>query len=292
MKTMLKPLVSLVCILAILLVGGCAGKSTPVEPAPPANAVPETPAEPAIPAIVHIGNVYGFTNADGSVLLVPGETDRPQRFKRAVGDCGAILTLAYAGEQAASADDSGRFTAYNFDNLAGERFTVTEGMALGNETYYLLDETEFDSRTILDTQPGDSSPLDAADAAQLTATRDRAVSDSWELASTEVGLSVYLVLFEPREEDLLAGIAVKTPQGILLKDFPATRDGSSAWRVDDGGTMSPSLFDVLFLASTGDRLLLGINWLGAEGEATLLLQGKNGALEDLDLGFYRYTYPA
>lgn len=53
--------------------------------------------------------------------------------------------------------------------------------------------------------------------------------------------------------------------------------------------MTPDLFRILFAAKADDGLLLGMTWLGAEGETTLLLKQSEEGLEELPILFYRYT---
>ena len=53
--------------------------------------------------------------------------------------------------------------------------------------------------------------------------------------------------------------------------------------------MDPALFQILFAARADNQLLLGLIWLGAEGESTVLLKQEGSTLEELDILFYRYT---
>ena len=136
---------------------------------------------------------------------------------------------------------------------------------------------------------GDHSAAKEALVTTLAEQTGRSVQDSWLLGTIGSDSQVYLVLFAPQGEDLLASIAVQTPEGVLRRDYPASRNGSTAWRVDDSGTMTPELFQILFAAKAADGLLLGMTWLGSEGETTLLLKQSEGALEELPILFYRYT---
>ena len=141
----------------------------------------------------------------------------------------------------------------------------------------------------METRPGDGQPLEETAAAELEAEKGRAIQNSWLLAGLGEEAEFYLVLFAPEGEDLLASVVVSGPEGLLSKDYPAQLNGGSAWRVDDGGTMDPSLFQLVFAAEDAQGLALGISWLGAEGESTVILRQNGSALEEAGPSLYRYT---
>ncbi len=243
--------------------------------------------------MVIIGEVFGFTNGDGQTILIPKLSvlpPVPEAVTLAVGEYGNILTVEYAGFQEGIREkDTGRMTPDNFENISGHLYTVTEGTAAPGETYYMLDPNTFPRELLLPVAKGDHSAADEALLADLTEQTGRSVQDSWLLGTIGGDSPVYLVLFVPQGEELLASIAVQTPDGVIRRDYPASRNGSTAWRVDDSGTMTPDLFRILFAAKADDGLLLGMTWLGAEGETTLLLKQSEEGLEELPILFYRYT---
>lgn len=280
-----------ICALAVLLL--TSGKNQAAAPTQaPAEAPTETQAEVTQPAVVTIGDVFGFTDADGQPILIPKLSTLPQDLEAvtlAVGEYGNILTVEYAGFQEGSRADTGRMTPDNFENIGGHLYTVTEGTAAPGETYYMLDPNTFPQELLMPVAKGDHSAAKEALVTTLAEQTGRSVQDSWLLGTIGGDSQVYLVLFAPQGEDLLASIAVQTPEGVLRRDYPASRNSSSAWRVDDNGTMTPDLFEILFAAKADDGLLLGMTWLGAEGETTLLLKQSEGSLEELPILFYRYT---
>lgn len=258
----------------------------------PAEAPTETQAEVTQPAVVTIGDAFGFTDGAGQTILIPKLSTLPQDLEAvtlAVGEYGNILTVEYAGFQEGSRADTGRMTPDNFENIGGHLYTVTEGTAAPGETYYMLDPNTFPQELLMPVTKGDHSAAKEALVTTLAEQTGRSVQDSWLLGTIGSDSQVYLVLFAPQGEDLLASIAVQTPEGVLRRDYPASRNSSSAWRVDDNGTMTPDLFEILFAAKADDGLLLGMTWLGSEGETTPLLKQSEGALEELPILFYRYT---
>lgn len=294
--------VALLCVvgLAIVLLSG--GRSTPAESAAPSQSgttgdstgTSQETGEtvPEEPGVVVIQNTFGFADESGSTLILPAagnQPEDPERIDTAIGTYGTILPVTYAGQQEGTAQDTGRFTADNFPNIPGQLYTVADAAAVPNETYYLVDSEKFDLRAFLPVAQGDHSPADGQLTSQLEAEVGRLVQNSWLLGTAGSETSIYLVLFAAEGEDLLASIVAKTPDGLLRHDYPATLNGASAWRVDDSGTMDPGLFHILFAAQADDQLLLGLTWLGAEGQSTVFLKQEDSALEELDILFYRYT---
>lgn len=287
----------LVCTvgLAVLAFGtGCspqpaASVSSPAagSSSPSSVSQPETPAEqPDLMA-----GAFGFTNEAGDTFLVPRmgpAPEAPEQLTLAVGENGTQLHLAYAGWQEGTAQDTGRFTAENFENIPGWRYTVAEGAPGSGKTYYAAPENALEP-ALLETRPGNAQPLEEAAAAQLEAEKGRTIQNSWQLAGLGEKSGFYLVLFAPEGEDLLASLVVSGPEGLCSKDYPAQLNGGSAWRVDDGGTMDPALFQLVFAAEDAQGLALGVSWLGAEGESTVILRQNGAALEEAGPTLYRYT---
>lgn len=275
--------------------------------APPASSASSAPAVSSTPgadseapassdpAVTVIQDTFGFAGPDGSTLLLPAQAVQPQdpqAIDTAVGAWGTLLPVTWAGTQDADRQDSGRWTAANFDHMAGQLYRVEGASALPDQTYYLIDTDALDRSAFLTVERGDHSPASAELSARLEAETGRAVQDSWLLGTAGGEIPVYLVLFAPEGEDLLACIAADTPDGLLRRDYPAVLNGSSAWRVDDSGTMDPDLFQILFVARPDGQLLLGLTWQGAEGQSALLLQQEGQTFQERDAVFYRYTSPA
>lgn len=266
--------------------------SGPASSAPGADS--ESPA-PSEPAVTVIQDTFGFAGPDGSTLLLPAQAVQPQdpqAIDTAVGAWGTLLPVTWAGTQDADSQDTGRWTAANFGHMAGQLYQVEGAAALPDQTYYLIDTDGLDRSAFLPVEKGDHSPASGDLTARLEAETGRAVQDSWLLGTAGGEMPVYLVLFAPEGEDLLACIAADTPEGLLRRDYPAVLNGSSAWRVDDSGTMDPDLFQILFAARPDGQLLLGLTWQGAEGQSALLLQQEGQALQEREAIFYRYTSPA
>lgn len=290
---------AVIIIAMSLLLTGCLEKNTAVRgnTAGEVQVPPTVAVQPAVDeyvAIGKLGNFFGFTNETGKLIILPGRVEEVQGLddiSKAIGENGNVLTVRYLGPQKGNEKDNGRLTSRNFDNLEGHIFEVTEGAAIGDETYYLVSEDGFNIRSVLDSQEGSGSEIDLAAKEEIEGIKNRKIQDSWEIGKLEKDKSIYLVLFEREQDDMLASIVMKTPSKMVFKDYPAKYDASSTWRVDDGGSIYPEMFSILFASKTETGILLGITWIGAEGEVTTLLKENGDAFEELDIGTSRYTSP-
>jgi hypothetical protein len=238
-------------------------------------------------------NLFGFTNETAKYIILAGNLEEGQSIgaiNKAIGENGNILTIKYLRTQEKNEKDNGRLTAQNFDNLAGYIFEITQGTAKQNETYYLIND-KFNAKSILDSQKGNQAEIDAAAKEEIEKRKGRKVKSSWEIGVVGSEKTIYLILFERENDDMLASIVMKTPTKLVFKDYPAKYNESSTWRVDDGGSIYPDLFSILFASQTESGIVLGIKWAGAEGEVTNLFIENGDKFEDLNIGTSRYTSP-
>lgn len=121
--------------------------------------------------------------------------------------------------------------------------------------------------------------------------KNRNVKSGWEIGVVGTDRTIYLILFERENDDMLASIVMKTPTKFVFKDYPAKYNESSTWRVDDGGSVYPELFSILFASETKTGIVLAIKWAGAEGENTTLFIENGDKFEELNIGTSRYTSP-
>jgi hypothetical protein len=238
-------------------------------------------------------NLFGFTNETAKYIILAGSLEEGQSIdavNKAIGENGNLLTIKYLRTQEKNEKDNGRLTAQNFDNLEGYIFEITQGTAKQNETYYLIND-KFNAKSILDSQKGNQAEIDAAAKEEIEKIKGRKVKSSWEIGVVGSEKTIYLILFERENDDMLASIVMKTPTKLVFKDYPAKYNESSTWRVDDGGSIYPDLFSILFASQTESGIVLGIKWAGAEGEVTNLFIENGDKFEDLNIGTSRYTSP-
>lgn len=243
--------------------------------------------------IAVLTNLFGFTNETAKYIIIAGNLEEGQSIdgvNMAIGENGNLLTIKYLRTQEKNEKDNGRLTSQNFDNLAGYIFEITQGTAKENETYYLIND-KFNVKSILDSQKGNQAEIDTAAKEEIEKIKGRKVKNGWDIGLVDSDKTIYLVLFERENDDMLASIVMKTPTKFVFKDYPAKYNESSTWRVDDGGSVYPDLFSILFASQTESGIVLGIKWVGAEGEVTTLFIENGDKFEDLNIGTSRYTSP-
>ncbi|MNC24083.1 hypothetical protein D3C75_721250 [compost metagenome] len=218
----------------------------------------------------------------------------------AVGNNGQVLSVALEKWQPGSADSNGRDMANNFANLSGYVFTVEDGRAASDETYYLASSAEFNRASLLALKPSADNPqqLGANDPVrqQILALKQRDIQSAWKLADLSdrpEDLHLYVVQFVKQDKNLLFSLVLQKGPELSFMDYPAVvqDDESSGWRVDDGGEITPGMFSLLFAARTANGVLLGVNWWGAEGVNSFFLLQQGAGFKEMDISYGRYTSP-
>ncbi|MRN52617.1 hypothetical protein [Paenibacillus monticola] len=298
----------------LLMLVGCSGPNTntaAVDPTPISTQAPTlTPASTPSPTVElssayletgHLGAIFGFADGDGKHLLVTGQDEGKEQemalLNKAIGNNGQVLTIKFEKWQAGNEQNNGRELALNFINLPGYLFTLEEGSAVPDETYYVVDAADFNLQSLL--------PIKLAGVNQETATAEDSVRSSmveakgrevlhlWKLADVSVEQELFLVQFVKQDDNMLFCLVLKDSNGLVFADYPAVLqdDGNSVWRVDDGGEVTPEMFSLLFAAQTANGLVLGLEWWGAEGVNTFLLHKDGVSFNEMDIQYSRYTSP-
>ncbi|MCQ6559330.1 hypothetical protein [Paenibacillus mendelii] len=270
-------------------------ESTP-DDEPQANNGLESGANQLLDMTVIQSGTFGFADQTGKRILASvEESDRGQleSMHTAIGNSGQVVTVRYVSSQEAGENDNGRQTAQNFDNQAGELFEVQDGTAKPNETYFLISGAELNQKALLPVTDSreDQVPVDDSVKEEMKKSKNRDVQNVWQVAVIGEGQPIYLVQFERQGDEMLASLAIKTEKGLVFQDYPAKYDENSTWRVDDGGLVSPEMFSFLFAAKTADGLLIGVKWMGAEGENVSFLSQSGNTFHELDKQYGRYMSP-
>lgn len=278
--------------------------STPIPSPTPipdqANTPVETEQEPAEKAAIDpskLHNIFGFAGIKGQQILVTGlekdQEDRMVQLNKAIGTNGAVVSVKYLKWQPDNQElNNGRDLAINMANEAGYLFAVEEGAAEEDQTYYLINDEQFDTGALLAIQDKNEPVSDEQLLNQFATLHDRKIKQAWTLAEIEGMDGLYLVHFETVGDEHLFSLALKRGDQLIIKDYPATqKETTSVWRVDDGGEISPDNFSMMFATNTSEGILLGLNWLGAEGINSLFLLEKDSVLQELDTKYGRYTSP-
>lgn len=236
-------------------------------------------------------DVFAMANQSGNKLITFYSDEAVTEFEDfngAIGEDGKFYSIDYATKQNSNAQDSGRVVADNFNNMEGYIYNVAEGNLIANKTYYICNSDVINGDNLLTTVSSGTAALDADTKTQIESIKGRSIQEGWIIDQYSDGTQILIVVFEPDGNNLLMSIALKTADGIKLKDFPAVNDGGSAWRVDDGGKIEPKLFSILFTTPTNEGLLIAVCWAGAEGENTFFLLEDANSLTQLPSIISRY----
>lgn len=246
-------------------------------------------------------DTFGFADADGKHILVTREDDseigKMKSLNMAIGNNGQILALTFEKWQSGSGSSNGRDSANNFANLQGYVYTVLEGGAAPDETYYMATSAEFKQQPLLAIHPAaaDSGQLAVDDPVRnsITGAKQREIKAVWKLADMAVQRGLYLVQFVRQDKNMLFSLVLEDGGKLSFMDYPAVtqEDEYSVWRVDDGGEVIPQMFSLLFAAETEDGLMFGLNWWGAEGISSFFLTQNGDTFKELDIQYGRYTSP-
>lgn len=287
----MKKILSVIFVSLILFISGCSVHDVNLENA--ANDKPKATINDYVDAD-KLHNIFGFTNETGNLIITIDPVDVNKDIKsinKAIGENGNVLSIKYLKNQSGNSNDNGRQLAFNFDNLEGHIFEVIQGKAKADETYYLVNDNEFNLRSILKSTEGDETEIDSEAKKEIERTKNRRIQNSWEIGRIDLNMKIYLVMFERQNDDMLMSIVMETPTKLVYKDYPAKYDEASTWRVDDGGEVVPWMFSMLFAAKAEDGIIIGLKWIAPEGESTYFLKENGDKLEELDISTGRYMVP-
>ena len=223
---------------------------------------------------------FAFPDPGGSRLLTLANPSQPALLHTALCNGGGRFSVRFERRQAEIKGHNGRHTPNNFDKLEGDVFTVLQGKIEESANCFLASDSLLSSATVLPAEPQATFNECEPDVRLgLASSRSREVLHCWTIARLPANRRLVLVEFARRDKDALASVALIDGNRIIFADYPAVfkGEGEDLWRVEDGGVLSATDFQVVFLLQRGSFYTLGISWLGAEGRslAVFVSQGNN-----------------
>ena len=263
---------------------GCAETPGVSRGSPPAGASDST----AAPATPNPLGHFGYVDSSGTQLLAIGTIEAPTGIVGAVCADGHVFPVRHDRKQARRRGDTGRQTAANFDNEAGDVFRFTAGPAQRDGTCYLSADSTLLARAV-GVRPVEVEECPRATSSRIAVARSRQVIHCWHLAEGP-GAQLAAVQFVTVDSSALASIVVDRGGPMMFHDLPAVYrgPGEDLWRVEDGGVFSPADLHILFVAELPGGYMMATTWAGAEGESEQLLAADTtGNLRTL-VTDYRY----
>ena len=210
--------------------------------------------------------LFGFFNRDGDRLITLGPVDITFELQQpqVIFASNQRLEGTYTKTQQKSAISTNRHTAGNFDHLAGHILFVN-GPGPANQSALLAETAFFNERQFPQLVNREDTGKTLENRQRIAEFRHRSVANSWPVMQTDDGTQLQLVLFEQLGDQALASLVLFRPDRILCRDFPATYNPISTWRVDDGGVIRPEQFRILYLAKHQGIWEFAYEFIGAEG---------------------------
>lgn len=237
---------------------------------------------------------FAISNENGSKVILKGDKDPyAPDFVYAILDS-KVFPIRYEKYQNATEEDNSRDAYYNFDNMAGNVFRVTEGK-LGKElwTTIVLADSNFMAQyeVVKYKTMGSFNKMPQKLVSKFENRYGRKVTTSFMDVGFD-GRKFVGVQFENRETDALAVMAIVSDDNEILAtiDFPAKYDEMSTWRVDDGGEFGfYGITSILKDRNDGSYICV-VESSAPESILTCLMRQKGGILY-FDKRMYRYTMP-
>jgi hypothetical protein len=291
-----------IMIVFVILLSGCARKAEEslVSPAysETLTAAPSSKQSKEVPAQLGenmLTNTFGFADNEGKFIVTieppTVNSDSVEEMNKAIGDDGQVLFIKYVKHQLKTDQDNGRQTANNFNHVEGDLFEVVEGTASPDGSYYLVNDRMFNIQSLLKIRPVEPQDPPALIKDEIMKARNRTIDHSWLIAEVGEESQIFLVQYERQEDRMLACLVVKAGDKWIFMDYPANYDEISTWRVDDQGEISPDMFSFLFAARSASGIILGVKWMGAEGEDINVIKQSASRFVETDIGSGRYMSP-
>jgi hypothetical protein len=254
------------------------------------DTLPDITSEQDTPTVevLDLAGCFGFADAEGQRIIAQTDDKSIQGFDIAVGHGGTVAEVKFSGMQEGTEENNYRDTEYNFDNLAGSIFEKTKGDLNSGNTHFLTGKS-FERSLIPFIIPENGTRMDAETVKRIEKQKNRKIAASLLLAQTAAGAEIYELTFERKGDDVLGSLVYADGDKTVYRDYPATYDETSTWRVDDGGEFGG--LNVLFLARTVHGLIICVTWAAPEGEGTDIFIEKDGTFADTDFGYSRYWSP-
>ena len=233
---------------------------------------------------------FAFANTAGDRLLVWEPVPSARLMTRGACAGGRAVSVKWLGDRPRGSRSTGRETAANFDQVAGDLFRADP--VLEGSPVCLLMKDAFAKQKRFQAPDPAAAVCDDALRARLAAAKGRPVANCWDKGGV-AGRRVVLVEFARQGNSLLASLALVGTEAVAFEDFPAKWDEEriSCWRVDDGCTLGPEGFDVLFAYVTDAGVVgLALAWGGAESQTLNLLEAEGERLRGL-VSASRYWAP-
>jgi hypothetical protein len=240
------------------------------------------------------GLQFGFADASGThiLMLTPGDENiNPADYKQTISADGKVIPVRFLKEKQATSTDNHRQTANNFENSGGYLYEVINGTVSNANSVLLLTEEFINNyKAISFTRPENRLSIESNSGKKIETERKWKINSSILLAQIDKSHEIYMLVFKPQGDSILADLIFTGLAENVYFDYPAHKSENSVWRVDDGGEFGEEYFSILVVFKSSDNYVIVTDWAGAEGFSIQLLGIEGDHFIELK-NSYRYTAP-
>jgi|WetSurMetagenome_2_1015567.scaffolds.fasta_scaffold42788_2 hypothetical protein len=245
-------------------------------------------------SIVNNGLQFGFANESGNQILMLDPGDQkiiPSNYTKTIGTEGKVISVRFVKEKKATSADNHRQTKNNFENSGGYLYEVINGTVRNDNSVLLMTEEFINNyKTISFTRPENRLSVESNIGKKIESERKWKINSSILLTRVNESLSIYMLVYKPQGDSMLADLVLTGLSENVYFDYPAHKSENSTWRVDDGGEFGEEYFTVLAIFTFSDKYLVITDWVGAEGYSIQVFETEGNRFMELKTS-YRYAAP-
>ncbi len=224
---------------------------------------------------------FAFSSQSGDSLLAFEENTNPAPYTQTFDNQGNIAKIKFIKTQKNGEEHSPNLTPFDFSKCVGQLFTIETGKKSDSNFTSLLFNEEFikNHQPISITTLEKPINIDPKIKYMIASERKRAIKNAWKIANFGENQSVFIVVFAPKKDSVLASLVI-SGKTFIYRDYPAKYDAGSTWRVDDGGEFSNDAIRILAIFRNPEGELEVITeWAGAEGANIEFFKENKGKIE-------------
>lgn len=235
--------------------------------------------------------IFSFSDTDGqNILTIDDSLPDPNIYTKTISTDGSLIPVTFTTKKRGTKGKDFRKTYYNFSNCGGYLFKCKNKKVDFDRTNLLISNKFLLNRKFLGIPSPETKPLNKVIADTLQEIKHRKIKSSFPLVKLGKDATLYIVNFEVVNDTAMYSLVLVKPNKLAFQDNYAKYEPDGTWRVDDGGIIDPSAFQVLAQFSSEHRIEFVLDWIGTEGYFTQYIIENGNQLEMVKNG-YRYAAP-
>ena len=235
---------------------------------------------------------FGYSNVNmDSVLLMNREAGIPaSSYSYIINGEGTASPIAFGSSRTSQPNDNNRSNCYNFENAAGDIYSLKAGLADQWLTTFFMTKEFIQSRQLLVPDKSVKATEDTKNIERIALEKSRKIKQIQPIAKYEGKGELLFVEFEKEADSCLVSLVWMDAEQLTFLDYPAKYNEMSTWRVDDGGEFGFEYYDIIAVFESENGIEVITDWMGAEGSNTNFLLAIEGEFQSVGTA-YRYQAP-